>query len=92
MDGKPLPTLQFTIDFFEDLVSGDFTATERRRLIRALGLLDANERHPSLRVHRLHGTLDGVWSASASDELRITFLRLDGGRKRLLTCSRHYRR
>lgn len=53
-------------------------------------LLSQDERHPSLRVHELGGEMSGVWSASASDALRIAFLRLDGGRKVLLRCSRHY--
>ena len=85
-------TLQFTVDFLENLIAGDFSLAERRRFLRALRLLNMNERHPSLRVHQLRGDLRGIWSASASDELRMTFQRLDGGRKRLLTCSRHYRR
>ena len=85
-------SLQFTREFLEDLVGGDFTDAERRRVLRALDLLDANDQYPSLRVHQLHGDLKGVWSASASDQLRITFTRLEGGRKRLLRCSRHYRR
>lgn len=53
-------------------------------------LLDSNEKHPSLRVHELGGDLTGTWSASASDELRIELLRLEGGRKLLLRCTRHY--
>ena len=70
----------------------DSTERDRRRFVRGLRLLDENERHPSLRVHQLEGELAWTWSASASDELRLTFLRLPGGRKRLLTCSRHYAR
>ena len=60
------------------------------RFVRALGVLDGNERTPSLRVHELQGDMAGTWSASASDELRMTFLRAAGGRKLMLTCSRHY--
>jgi len=55
-------------------------------------LLDTDERHPSLRVHDLTGDLGGVWSASASDELRVEFIREPGGKKVLLRCSRHYAR
>jgi AbrB family looped-hinge helix DNA binding protein len=33
-----------------------------------------------------------VWSASASDDLRIEFVRLGSAGKLLLRCSRHYRR
>jgi len=55
-----------------------------------LRLLDENEKHPSLRVHELTGDLSGIWSASASDGLRILFVRTPGGRKTLLRCTRHY--
>ena len=52
--------------------------------------LDEDERYPSLRVHQLSGDMTGIWSASASEDLRITFVRLEGGRKLLLRCTRHY--
>jgi hypothetical protein len=35
------------------------------------------------------GDLAGLWSASASDALRLTFVRNPHGRKTLLSCSRH---
>jgi hypothetical protein len=41
-------------------------------------------------VHQLKGSRAGLWSASASRNLRITFLRLEGGRKLLVECSHHY--
>ena len=83
-------SLQFTREFMQNTIGGEFTISERRRFLRAMELLDANEQHPSLRVHQLRGKMKGVWSASASDELRITFQRLEEGRKLLLACSRHY--
>lgn len=83
-------TLSFTETFLETFGGKSFNWAERRRLLKALGLLDSNERHPSLRVHELRGDLAGVWSASASKELRITFERREGGGKLLLTCSHHY--
>lgn len=83
-------TLSFTETFLQTFISKDFTANERKRLLKALRLLEDNERHPSLRVHELRGDLAGVWSASASKELRVTFERVSDGRKRLLTCSHHY--
>lgn len=89
---RTLGSLEFTESFLADLTGSNFGAADRRRFVRALGLLAADEQHPSLRVHQLRGQLRGVWSASASDELRITFRRLDGKRKLLLTCSRHYQR
>ena len=85
-------TLEFTQQFFQTLISRDFSESDRRRFLQAIERLDADERHPSLRVHVLEGKLRGIWSASASDQLRITFLRLEGGKKLLLYCSRHYQR
>jgi hypothetical protein len=85
-------TLDFTDTFLTTFASKDFSAADRSSILKALRLLDENERHPSLRVHQLKGDREGSWSASASDVLRVTFERLPGGRKRLLTCSRHYDR
>jgi hypothetical protein len=85
-------TLDFTDTFLITFASRDFTASERSAILRALDRLDENERHPSLHIHALQGDREGSWSASASDGLRLTFKRLPGGRKRLLTCSKHYDR
>jgi mRNA-degrading endonuclease YafQ of YafQ-DinJ toxin-antitoxin module len=85
-------SLDFTETFLATFASRDFSSAERRLILKALRLLDDNERHPSLRIHQLHGDREGAWSASASAELRVTFERKDGGRKRLLTCSHHYAR
>ena len=84
--------LDFTETFLESYASRDFSRQDRARFRSALRLLDDDETHPSLRVHKLQGDRGGAWSASASRELRMTFQRLPGGRKRLLTCSRHYDR
>ena len=84
-------SLEFTETFLQSFASRDFSAADRGQFLKALQLLEENERHPSLRVHQLRGNLAGIWSASASDALRLTFERLEAGRKRLLTCSRHYR-
>lgn len=48
------------------------TAVERQRVDAALLRVLSDPRHPSLRVKRLQGT-PGIWSARASDELRLTF-------------------
>lgn len=85
-------TLDFTDTFLEAFASHDFTAADRAAVLKALRLLDENERHPSLRVHQLRGDREGSWAASASDVLRLTFERLPDGGKRMLTCSRHYDR
>ena len=88
----PFQSLDFTDTFLETFGSKDFTAAERKAVRKALRLLDTDERHPSLRVHQLRGDLAGLWSASASDALRLTFVRTPRGRKTLLSCTRHYDR
>jgi len=85
-------TLDITATFLEALAARDFGAADRSAILKALRLLDEDERHPSLRVHQLHGDREGSWSASASDALRLAFDRGPDGRKRMLTCSRHYDR
>jgi mRNA-degrading endonuclease YafQ of YafQ-DinJ toxin-antitoxin module len=85
-------SLQFSERFLTSFTDRDFSAQERRQFLKALRLLDDNEQHPSLWIHPLHGQDEGIWSMSASDALRITFLRIDSGRKVLLVCSRHYDR
>jgi len=55
-----------------------------------LRLFDKDERHPSLRLHEL--SLERVWSASASDDLRIECVRLPQGPKLVIRASRHYAR
>ena len=87
----PFQSLDFTDTFLETFGSKEFTAAERKAIRKALRLLDSDERHPSLRVHQLEGDLAGLWSASASDVLRLTFVRTAHGRKTMLTGSRHYR-
>ena len=78
-------TLIFTTEFIASFGDNRFSATDRRRFARALELLDDDERHPSLRLHPLHGDQEGHWSVSASDALRS-----DDGKKQLIACSRHY--
>ncbi len=85
-------TLDFTETFLATFASRDFTASDRKAVLKGLRLLDANPAHPSLRVHQLKGDREGSWSASASEVLRLTFELLPGGAKRLLTCSKHYDR
>ncbi|HET8568187.1 MAG TPA: hypothetical protein VFM93_04305 [Candidatus Limnocylindria bacterium] len=63
------------------------TADEKERVRKALRLLESDMRHPSLRVKRLQGTA-GIWSARASNELRITFEPIPGG-IRLRAVGRH---
>jgi mRNA-degrading endonuclease YafQ of YafQ-DinJ toxin-antitoxin module len=88
----PFQTLDFTDTFLETFGSKDVTAVDRKAIRKALRLLDGDEKRPSLRVHQLAGDLAGLWSASASDSLRLTFVRTNQGRKTLLGCNKHYDR
>jgi mRNA-degrading endonuclease YafQ of YafQ-DinJ toxin-antitoxin module len=91
-DARPAyTTLAFTQTFLTTLCGKEFSAAERRAFVKALALLDENEKHPSFRVHELQGDLARLWSASASGSLRMTFTRIADGRKTMLACSRHYR-
>jgi mRNA-degrading endonuclease YafQ of YafQ-DinJ toxin-antitoxin module len=83
-------TLEFTPSFLESWTSRRLTASDQAAILRALRLLDENDRHPSLRVHELQGRDRGIWSASASRSLRIHFQRAGDGRKRELLVSKHY--
>jgi mRNA-degrading endonuclease YafQ of YafQ-DinJ toxin-antitoxin module len=83
-----LRTLDLTFDFFASFIR--FSGADQKRFLKAMRLLDQDEKHPSLRVHELGGGLEGRWSVSASDDLRIEFVRTQGGRKLLIRCSRHY--
>lgn len=84
----PYRSVVITTEFLASLTA--LAPTDQRRILRALSLLDEDEGHASLRVHQLSGALTGRWSASASRSLRITFLRLPGGRKQLVEASHHY--
>jgi mRNA-degrading endonuclease YafQ of YafQ-DinJ toxin-antitoxin module len=86
---EPYKSLDITDTFRKTFAS--FEKRDRNRFLKALRFLDENEKHPSLQVHELKADLAGTWSASASDVLRMTFERTTGGRKTMLTCSRHYR-
>ncbi len=85
-----LKSLSFTTEFLQSFADRKLTAADRAAVLKALELLDANERHPSLRVHALQGEWEGSWSASASRSLRIVFTRLADGRKEVASCTKHY--
>ena len=87
-----LPNLDWTTRFIDDLLDNRFSAAERSAIKKALTLLDENDRHPSLRVHKLEGDREGSWTAYVNQAIRITFERLPNGRRRLLTLTRHYDR
>lgn len=84
----PYQSIIVTPEFLDTLTR--LSQADQRRILRALLLLDADDRHPSLNVHQLKGKEAGLWAAYATKSLRITFRRLDGGRKELDAASQHY--
>ena len=88
LDSRADQTLEVRRTTFLTSLS-DLARDDQRRVIRALEQLDSDERTPALRVHRLQGSRTGLWTASASKSLRITFLRLEAGRKLLVECSQY---
>lgn len=44
----------------------------RNTYLKTLKLLEANPSHPSLRLHALHGKLEGLHSASINVSYRVT--------------------
>jgi mRNA interferase RelE/StbE len=53
-------------------------SVDRERLAKALLLYEANPSHPSLGIKRMQGT-KGIWEGRASDSVRFTFEKIDGG-------------
>jgi hypothetical protein len=55
------------------------SAEDRARLAKALFLYEGDPAHPSLGVKRIQGT-KGIWGEGrASDAIRFTFEKIDGG-------------
>ena len=40
---------------------------------KQIKLFENNENHPSLRVHKLHGELEGYWSLSINKSVRVIY-------------------
>jgi len=54
------------------------TGQDRERLAKALILYEADPSHPSLGIKRMQGA-KGIWEGRASDSVRFTFEKIDGG-------------
>ena len=46
---------------------------------KSLKLLELNPFHPSLRLHKLRGKLEGLWSISIDRKYRLIFKALENG-------------
>ncbi|MEK6616485.1 MAG: type II toxin-antitoxin system RelE/ParE family toxin, partial [Bacteroidota bacterium] len=51
----------------------------QKKALKAEQFFRANSFHPSLRLHKLKGDLDGLWSISIDRKYRIIFKALDNG-------------
>jgi len=86
------PALSIARTGLDDVTAGTPAGAQgrsRSALLTALSLLDENERLPSRRGAKLEGDQEGSESASASIVL-LTCERMEGGRKQMLSCSKHH--
>lgn len=51
----------------------------QKKAVKAEKLFRANPFYPSLRLHKLHGKLQGLWSISLDFRYRIIFQSLENG-------------
>lgn len=47
------------------------------RIEKQIALFEENPKHPSLRTHKLSGTMDNMWSISITTSIRIVYVLLD---------------
>lgn len=61
----------------------------QKRAIRAIDILREDPMHPSLRLHRLSGKLEGLWSITLTRKHRIVFQYRENGVALLVTVGAH---
>lgn len=49
------------------------------RIEKQIALFEENPKHPSLRTHKLSGTIDNIWSISITMSIRMVYVLLDQG-------------
>ena len=79
-----------TDEFLQSYGDKRFTASDKAAVLKALGLLSGNSRHPSLRLHALQGDLRPWWSMSATNSLRVLVMPVDD-KYVVGPVSKHYR-
>lgn len=47
------------------------------RIEKQIALFEENPRHPSLRTHKLTGTIDNMWSISITMSIRMVYILLE---------------
>ena len=68
MKAKFSPFVQKTIT---QIYKKDRKLAEKLR--KQIRLLESNPKHPSLRLHKLSGTLDNMWSLSVTSSIRMVY-------------------
>lgn len=48
-----------------------------QKIQKQIVLFESNPKHPSLRLHKLSGTLDNMWSLSVTLSIRMVFRLID---------------
>ena len=61
----------------------------QQKAVKTETLFRANPFHPSLRLHKLKGKLDGLWSISLDRSHRIIFEVLEDGNVLFISIGRH---
>ncbi|MDO8583209.1 MAG: type II toxin-antitoxin system mRNA interferase toxin, RelE/StbE family [bacterium] len=47
------------------------------RIEKQIALFEENSKHPSLRTHKLSGTMDNMWNISITTSIRMVYVLLD---------------
>ena len=79
--------IEYSQNFVKEL--RNLPAVIQNRAVKTEKLFKANPLHPSLRLHRLQGKLDSLWSISVTLDYRIIFLRMPKGDVVFTSIGRH---
>ncbi len=69
--------IHYNEDFEKQFLS--LTKSIQKKACKGESLFRENPFHPSLRLHKLKGKLDGLWSLSVDRKYRIIFKPMDDG-------------
>lgn len=69
--------IHYNADFEKQFSS--FPKSIQKKACKCEGLFRENPFHPSLRLHKLKGNLEGLWSISIDRKCRIVFKPMDDG-------------
>jgi addiction module RelE/StbE family toxin len=68
---------------FSPLVQNEIRKIQKRekslalRIEKQIDLFEENPKHPSLRVHKLSGTISNMWSISITKGIRMAYILID---------------